>query len=246
MSEARPVVVFEDVSFSYGTVPVLERINLDIAQNDFMGIVGPNGSGKTTLVKIMLGLLDADRGNVNVFGETPRQARKRVGYVPQHAGYDRDFPASVEDLVLTGRLGRVGLVRRYSKADRDKAHAALNDLEMAQLASRPVGALSGGERQRALVARALVSDPELLILDEPTASVDSRVEKHFYELLKVLNGRMPIVLVTHDLGFVSTYLSRVACVNRYLSVKPAHEVDHTHLEALYAAPVKPWRHDCEL
>lgn len=246
MSGGRPVVVFEEVSFSYGSVPVLERLNFDIAQNDFMGVVGPNGSGKTTLVKIILGLLEPDTGEVTVFGESPRRARRRVGYVPQHAGFDREFPASVEDLVLTGRLGRVGMVRRYSDADREKARAALADLDMAALASRPVGALSGGERQRALVARALVSDPELLILDEPTASVDNRVEKHFYELLKVLNQRMPVVLVTHDLGFVSAYMTRVACVNRYLSVKAANEVDHTHLEALYAAPVMPWRHDCEL
>ena len=246
MNQGRPAVVFDDVSFSYGSVPVLERITFDIAQDDFMGIVGPNGSGKTTLVKIILGLLEPEAGDVTVFGESPRRARKRVGYVPQHAGYDREFPASVEDLVLTGRLGRVGFVRRYSEADREKARAALADLDMSGLASRPVGALSGGERQRALVARALVSDPELLILDEPTASVDNRVEKHFYELLKVLNARMPIVLVTHDLGFVSAYMTRVACVNRFLAVKPANEVDHTHLEAMYAAPVKPWRHDCEL
>jgi zinc transport system ATP-binding protein len=246
MSRAQSVVAFEDVSFSYGSVPVLERITFDIAQDDFMGIVGPNGSGKTTLVKIILGLLEPDAGGVTVFGEPPRRARKRIGYVPQHAGYDRDFPASVEDLVLTGRLGRIGLARRYAATDRDKARAALADLDMAGLVGRPVGALSGGERQRALVARALVGDPELLILDEPTASVDNRVEKHFYELLKVLNQRMPIVLVTHDLGFVSTYMTRVACVNRYLAVKPAIEVDHTHVEAMYAAPVKPWRHDCEL
>ena len=246
MKDTHPVVIFKDVSFSYGSVPVLEGITFDILQNDFLGLVGPNGSGKTTLVKIILGLLEPDAGNVRVFGETPRRARRRVGYVPQHARFEREFPASVEDLVLTGRLGRVGLVRRYGEEDREKTRAALADLEMTGLAARPVGALSGGERQRALVARALVSDPELLILDEPTASVDSRVEKHFYELLKILNTRMPIVLVTHDLGFVSTYLTRVACVNRYLSVKPAHEVDHHDLEAMYATPVKAWQHDCEL
>lgn len=246
MNAARPVVSFSEVSFSYGSVPVLERITFDILHDDFMGIVGPNGSGKTTLVKIILGLLTPDTGHVRVFDTSPRSARSRIGYVPQHSGFDREFPASVEDLVLTGRLGRVGMVRRYRDEDREKAKSALADLDMMALARRPVGALSGGERQRALVARALVSDPELLILDEPTASVDTRVEKHFYELLKELNRRMPIVLVTHDLGFVSTYLTRVACVNRYLAVRPANEVDHTHLEALYAAPVKAWRHDCEL
>lgn len=240
------VVHIQDLDFKYGRNSVLEAVNLDIHQNDFIGLVGPNGGGKTTLIKLILGMLHPLSGLVEVLGEMPRRARNQVGYVPQHVEFDTSFPVTVEEMVLMGRLGHVGLGRRYRSEDREIARKAMGQLELNGLAKRPIHALSGGERQRAMLARALASEPRILILDEPTASVDSRVEKDFYELLKELNARVPVILVSHDLGFISAYVSRVACLNRRLVVNDVSDVHAQDLEAMYDSPMRLWSHDCEL
>lgn len=246
MSDLKPIVEFRNVTYHYGSNPAVVDATFDIFPDDFLAIVGPNGGGKTTILKLMLGMLRPDSGTLTLFGKTPREARTRIGYVPQRTEFDGNFPVTVEEIVLTGRLGYNRIGRRYSEADREAARRAMDELDLARLAHREIGALSGGERQRTLVARALSCEPDMLVLDEPTSSVDSRIEKSFYELLQTLHKRIPIVLVSHDLGFVSAYVTRVACINRRLVVNPVGEMHAHDLEALYEGPVRMWSHNCNL
>jgi zinc transport system ATP-binding protein len=246
MSQEKAVVEIDQVDFAYDGSLVLEEITLKVREGDFLGVVGPNGSGKSTLLRIILGLIHPLRGKVRVFGQAPERARHLIGYVPQHAELDTSFPISVTDVVLIGRLRKAPVFGRYSKSDRQAAEQAMRDAEVHDLRNRRFGNLSGGQKQRVLMARALVGKPELLLLDEPTASIDGRVEQDIYELLKKLNEKVTIVLVSHDLGFISTYVNRVACVNRRLACNPTHEVTGDVIEACYLGPVQMLKHGCEL
>ena len=231
------VVRLEDVWTYYDGVPVLEEINLSIEQDDFLGIIGPNGGGKTTLLKVILGLVKPRRGEVSVLGSTPERGRKSIGYVPQYNLFDRDFPVSVWDVVLMGRQGQTGLFRRYSEEDKRLAVQALQRVEMFGFKDRQMGRLSGGEQQRVFIARALVAEPKLLLLDEPTASVDATMRAEFYELLKELNKSMTIVLVSHDMSAVSIYVETIACLNRRLYYHGSKEIPTEDIEATYGCPV---------
>jgi len=238
-----PVVAMDNVSFSYGDGPVLVDIHLAIEDRDYLCVVGPNGGGKTTLLKLMLGLLKPAGGRVQVFGQAPERVRSRIGYVPQYTTLDPLFPVSAFDVVLMGLLGRGLQIGPFRKADREAAAAALDKLELLPLLSRPFSAMSGGQRQRVLIARALVSNPELLLLDEPTSHVDAAIETELFEILKQLNREMSIVLVTHDLGFVSKYVKRVACVNRRLAVHPTSEITGEMIQEIYGSDIHMVRHD---
>ncbi|MFA7375196.1 MAG: metal ABC transporter ATP-binding protein, partial [Methanothrix soehngenii] len=162
---------------------ILEDINLKLERADFLGLIGPNGGGKSTLLKVMLGLIKPDKGRIRIFGLEPEAARARMGYLPQKTIFDQNFPIRVQEVVQMGRFSKTGLFRRYGPADRNAAFRALEAVGMEDRADREIGALSGGEQQRVFVARSLVSDPELLLLDEPTAGVDSSQQTEFYELL---------------------------------------------------------------
>ncbi|MDY6918179.1 MAG: ABC transporter ATP-binding protein [Chloroflexota bacterium] len=232
------VVRLEDVWVEMDHTPILEAVNLSVDQHDFIGIIGPNGGGKTTMFKVMLGLVRPSRGRVTVLGTTPEKGRRRVGYVPQDSLFDRDFPASVWDVVLMGRLGRVGRLRRFSAEDKAAAWNALETVEMQRFKDRQIGRLSGGQQQRVFIARALVSDPRLLLLDEPTASVDAPMMEEFYELLNRLKQRMAIVLVTHDLSAVSVYVDTVGCLSRKLFYHHSKEISREDLEAAYQCPIE--------
>jgi zinc transport system ATP-binding protein len=246
MNEKKPVVEVSGVDFAYDGPRVLEDITLTVQEEDFLGVVGPNGSGKTTLLKIILGLLHPLKGQVRVFGQTPERARHLVSYVPQHADLDASFPISVTDVVLIGRLGKAPVLGRYGKRDRQAAEEAMIEAEIEALRHRRFGTLSGGQKQRVLMARALAGKPELLLLDEPTASIDGRVEQSIYELLKKLNEKVTIILVSHDLGFISTYVNHVACVNRRLVCNPTRHITGDVIEACYGGPVHMLKHKCEL
>ena len=241
-----PVIQLRDVSFAYDGAPVLQDVNLTIAERESVCIVGPNGGGKTTLLKLVLGLLKPDAGEVRVFGRAPRRARLHVGYMPQHVQHDPQFPVSVMDIVLMGRLGQgglCGLLGWYARTDRHAAAQALAELGMEQFARRPYAALSGGERQRVLIARALCCQPDLLLLDEPTANVDTAVEARLVEILQKLNQRMTIVMVSHDLGFVADMVQRVVCVNRQVVVHPTSELTGEMIQDIYDGRVRIVRHD---
>jgi zinc transport system ATP-binding protein len=239
---AEEVVRLEDVWVRYDGVAVLEGVNLAIEQNDFLGIIGPNGGGKTTLLKVVLGLVKPSRGRVSVMGSAPEASRNDIGYISQHSLFDRDFPISVWDVVLMGRLGRTGLLRRYGKEDKSKAESALHTVGMLDHRERQIGKLSGGEQQRVFIARALVTEPRLLLLDEPTASVDPAMQTEFYELLEDLKERMAIVLVSHDISAVSVYVGKIACLNRELFYHGSKEIAPEILEATYKCPVQMIAH----
>ena len=234
----REVIRLEDVWVNYGDVTVLEGINLSVEELDFFGVIGPNGGGKTTLLKVILGLVKPSRGRVTVLGDTPERARRFIGYVPQESQFDRDFPVTVLDVVLMGRLGHTGLFRRYSSEDRRIAYEALEAVEMLEYKDRQIGRLSGGQRQRVFIARALVTQPKILLLDEPTASVDKPIQTEVYELLKRLNDRVTIVLVTHDIGVISTYVDKIACLNRRLFYHGSKELTTEIIEETYQCPVE--------
>jgi zinc transport system ATP-binding protein len=215
---SRPLVEIEGVSFAYGAVPALDGVSLKVDAGDFLALIGPNGSGKSTLVRIMLGLLEPSAGSARLFGEPVSAFRhwERVGYIPQKAASDPGFPASVREVVGLGARG---------KAPRGAVDEALALTGMQELASRRIGALSGGQQQRAFIARALVSRPALLVLDEPTAGVDSPSQQDFYDLLDRLNRErgITLVLVTHDIAVVSRHVRQVACLNRTLVFHGTHD-----------------------
>ena len=236
------VVTLDDIWVHYNSTPILEGISLSIEQNDFLGIIGPNGGGKTTLLKVILGLVQPSRGEVTVLGKPPQRSRSSIGYVPQYNLFDRDFPISVWEVTLMGRYGRTGLFKRYSTEDRTMARNALKTVDMLDHKNQQMGKLSGGEQQRVLIARALVSEPRLLLLDEPIASVDSTMQTEFYELLDRLKQRMAIVLVSHDISAVSVYVDKIACLNRQLFHHGSPEIEAEVLEATYKCPVQMIAH----
>lgn len=241
-----PVISIERMSFSYDGERVLEDVDLAVGPRDFVSLVGPNGGGKTTLLKLVLGLLEPTAGRIRVFGGPPEEARSRIGYMPQHTQVDPRFPVSVTDVVLMGRMSKAAGLGPYRKADREAAWEALRQVDLADLRRRPFSDLSGGQRQRTLIARALVAQPQMLLLDEPTASLDVYMESELYELLNRLNERLTVILVSHDLGFVSRFVRRVVCVKRYVVVHPTSEITGEIIRELYGADVCLVRHDRRL
>ncbi|MGQ9724686.1 MAG: metal ABC transporter ATP-binding protein [Tepidimonas sp.] len=233
-----PALIFDRVDFSYGQRPVLGNVSLRVEQGEFVALVGPNGGGKSTLLKLALGLIEPDRGQIRVFGVTPKQARSRLGYVPQFATFRRDFPLSVRETVLHGRLGLRAWWKPLTPADHEAAAQAMHATQVLDLASRPIAKLSGGQLQRVLIARALATEPQLLLLDEPTAHVDTRAEHDLFDLLDELRSRMAIVMVSHDVGLVSRHVDRIACLNISLSCHAAQPLEPGVLERLYGTPVK--------
>ncbi len=234
----RPNIEISDLWFSFTGTPVLEGVNLEIYPGDFLAIIGPNGGGKTTLLKLMIGLLKPDRGSVKVLGHPPREVAHRIGYVPQESGPDKRFPISVFDIVLMGRLKGGGGRWRFSKEDQTLTREALERVEMWALRKRRIGELSGGQRQRVFVARALVAEPELLLLDEPMASVDQKGQTDFYAFLKDLNETVTIVLVSHDPMVLSSHIKSVACVSKQVYFHNAPEITQEMMEMAYHCPVE--------
>ncbi|MGG1573609.1 metal ABC transporter ATP-binding protein [Fictibacillus sp. NRS-1165] len=217
----KPAVRIEDLSFHYQDRNVLEHITFEIPVGSFMGLVGPNGSGKSTLIKCLLGLLKPQSGNVYLFGQQLSLFKNwdEIGYVSQKANsFNTAFPATVYEVVSMGLFGKVGLFRFLNKVHKRKIEQAIETVGMADYMSRNIGELSGGQQQRVFIARALVSDPKLLILDEPTVGVDAASVAGFYQMLKNLNREkgLTLLLVTHDIGVMSDYVTHVACLNKQL------------------------------
>jgi len=249
-----PVIDVHSLNFSYGAVPTLSGIDLQVAEGEFLGIVGPNAGGKSTLLKLILGLLQPQSGRIKVLGQAPCAASRLLGYVPQYPSFPRDFPITVEQVV---QLGRLGLGRnggqhddkwhalwpgRVTGADRKAVRRSLAEVEAGDIAKRQIGSLSGGQLQRVLLARALVGEPRILILDEPTANIDQRMEGEIFDLLKALNARMTILVVSHDVAFISRYVGRVACVNRTLVCHRTDAIDGAVIQELYGEHVRMIAH----
>jgi zinc transport system ATP-binding protein len=228
-----PIIEVRKLWFSYDSDPVLEEIDLKIASGDFVAMIGPNGGGKTTLLKVLLGLLEPSQGTVRVCGHPPRNVCHEIGYVPQNTAINLSFPITVLDVVLMGGLIPGAKWPRTTRAQRLIAHETLEKTGVAGLAQRRFGDISGGQRQRAFIARALISEPRILFLDEPTAGIDAQGQIDLYCLLEQLNQQMTIVMVSHDLLAVSTHVKSVACVNRRLHYHDQPELTHAMMEIMY-------------
>lgn len=224
MENNGPLIEAHNLCVKYDDVMALENASLTVYANDFLGIIGPNGGGKTTLVKTLLGLLRPVAGEVCYFNsDGKRVSELRAGYLPQYSTFDFSFPITVSEVVRSGLLGGKGFFHRFSAEEKQRADETLRMLDIAHLANRSIGELSGGQRQRVLLGRALVSEPQVLFLDEPSTYVDKGSETQMYELLHNLNSRCAIVLVSHDVGTVVQTVRNIACVNRTLHYHPAQE-----------------------
>lgn len=216
-----PIIEMKNVNFTYERQRVLEDINITIEQGSFLGLVGPNGSGKTTLLKCLLGLLKPQQGEIKLFGQPIQKFKNwhEIGFVSQKANsFNTGFPASVYEVVSSGLTSKIGLFKFMSQQDRQNVIQAIDAVGLSQFSKRNIGELSGGQQQRAFIARAIVSNPKLLILDEPTVGVDSQTVQNFYEMLVHLNRDLGItlILVTHDVGTITDKVSHVACINKHL------------------------------
>jgi zinc transport system ATP-binding protein len=243
-----PVIEIQKANFSYFDEPVLIDVNLRVESGSFTCIVGPNGGGKTTLLQLILGQTVPDFGKVKVFGKDPSKVRHQIGYMPQQSELDSMFPISVKDVVLTGRLGKHKWWGRYSKTDHQIAAASLSQVGLSFSRTKSFFELSGGQRQRVLIARALASDPELLILDEPTANLDANAERDLFDLLNTLNEKLTIVIVSHDLSLVSSYVKSVVCVNKKVAVHPTGKIPQEMSGEALGAHLRMIKHDqhCEI
>ena len=231
-------IELKNISAGYDNDVVIEKINCHIYEGDFFGIIGPNGGGKSTLLKIILGLFNPTKGTVKIYGQIPKTGRKNIGYVPQYSEYDKQYPISVWDVVLMGRRSIRGVHPLYSSDDKKATIEVLKKVSMLEYKKRHISELSGGQRQRVFIARALVSNPRILLLDEPTASIDKDLQINFYNLLKELNKSVTIILVTHDIGVISSYVNRVACLNRFMFTHDDEKmISKEMLEKTYSCPV---------
>jgi zinc transport system ATP-binding protein len=223
------------VSASYGAAPVLQNITFRVAEDDFIGVIGPNGGGKTTLLKVILGLLKPVSGTITF--NTGLLDNRRIGYLPQISTGDASYPVTVTDIVLSGLMIGKGIFSRMSAADRKKASQVVGELGLSDFRNSTLNELSGGQMQRVFLARAIIGDPRLLLLDEPGNFVDSGFENDFYEKLRILNKRMAILMVSHDVGTISAHIKSFACVNKTLHYHPSHEITNEDLLA-YGCPIQ--------
>lgn len=229
-------VEIENVSFKMNGLSILEDINLSIDDRDFIAIIGPNGGGKTTLLKIILGLIKPTTGRVRVYGRSPTKSSDLIGYLPQHVSFDPAFPINVFETTLSGRYH--GILKPYTDNDREKVLNVLDEVDMLDMKNRQISQLSGGQMQRVFIARALIREPKLLLLDEPMASIDPEMQSSFYPLLTRLREKMTIVLVSHDVGAVSSHVDRIACLNQRLYYHGPVEEAADGLEEVYKCPLE--------
>lgn len=238
------VLETKNLCFNYGKQPALKNVNITLQETDFMAVVGPNGGGKTTLLKLILGLLVPSSGSISLFGKSPKKAAKHVGYVPQYGEYDKNFPVTVLDVILMASISANSFLFNYKNTAKQKAMQVLKQLKVDDIYKKSFNTLSGGQKQRVLIARALMFEPKILLLDEPTASVDSAVEKDIYQLLKEL--KLPIILVTHDIGVVSKMVNKVTCLNVNSVSHNACELIKEDMLKAYSGEFKLINHTCGL
>jgi zinc transport system ATP-binding protein len=236
-------VKLENIWVNYNGATVLEDVNLEIETGRYVGILGPNGAGKSTLLKVILGLIQPTRGEVRVFGELPERLRLRgdvVGYLPQRPLGNPRFPVTVLDVVLMGRYGRIGLLKRPRREDLELARRRLDEMGIPHLADRLIGDLSGGEQQRVFIARALGVEPRLLVLDEPTVSLDACVQDDIFELIHTLKEKLDltVLIVSHDIGSVARHMDDVICINQRIHVHQPPPIGRLGLESTFGCAVE--------
>ena len=230
------LVSLKNVSVQYDETTALEGVSLDIYPDDFLGIIGPNGGGKTTLVKAILGTIPHS-GEISYSPTLSERGHRLIGYLPQQAEFDRSFPISVIEVVMSGLQAEKGLIKRYSTTDRKRAMELLEIAGIESIAERQISEISGGQMQRALLCRAVILEPNLLILDEPTNFVDNQFENELYTLLHRLNERMAIVMVSHDIGTITSVVKSIVCVNRTVHRHDSNIITAEQLEN-YHCPIQ--------
>ncbi len=221
------VIEIKNLSFSYHKQKILENINLTVKEKDFLAIIGPNGGGKSTLLKLILGIYPVKEGTIRTFGEVPKKNLSKIGYAPQNTNVNTDFPIKVIEVVLMGHIGTKKPLFGYAKEETMCAMGALAQVGMEKFANVKIGELSGGQRQRVMIARALCAHPQILILDEPTSSIDIDGQKQIYELLKELNNYITIIVVSHDISVIMKYANSVVHINKKLTHHDTSTNDHT-------------------
>jgi zinc transport system ATP-binding protein len=240
MNSHRLLVATEQLTVSYGSVTALENVSLQIYDDDFLGIIGPNGGGKSSLVRAIMGNIPY-QGFIHYADELTDGKGKRIGYLPQLNLFDKAFPISVKEVVLSGLQSLHGFSHSYSKSDMERVMQLLRLTGIAKLADRAIGEISGGQMQRALLCRAIIAEPKLLILDEPANFVDNHFENELYHLLKELNHRMAIVMVSHDLGTISSVVKNIVCVNRHVHRHNSNLINEEQLRN-YGCPIQLLSH----
>jgi zinc transport system ATP-binding protein len=230
------LVELDRISAGYAGHPVLKNISLQIFENDFLGIIGPNGGGKTTLLKVILGLLKPETGTMQFIDKS---IKENIGYLPQINLIDKKFPIIVSEVIESGLMAQKGFSKQKK---REKVKQTIEALDLKNIEHNPIGNLSGGELQRTLLARALINEPRLLVLDEPDSYVDKRFESYFYDVLQKINERTAIVLVSHDIGTVISNVKNIACVNEGLHYHAGSNVDTDWLEAHFDCPFDMVKH----
>ena len=235
----KPIIEIKNLAAGYDGRTVLRDVNLTVYDRDFLGIIGPNGGGKTTLIKCILGLLKPLSGEISfTSSRTAGNLQLTMGYLPQYNSIDRKFPITVEEVILSGLSSKKSLISRFTKEHKEKAHQVIVRMGLEGLEKRAIGQLSGGQLQRALLGRALVSNPQVLILDEPNTYIDKRFEAKLYSLLEEINRERAIVLVSHDIGTVLQNVKSIACVNGTLDYHPDTEVPAEWLEEHFGCPIE--------
>jgi len=232
------IVELKNIVAGYDDEVILKNVNLTIFENDFIGVIGPNGGGKTTLVKVIIGLLKPVSGEImyNAAGNIGNSG-KLIGYLPQINKTDRKFPITVKDVVLSGLADGKNVLRKTSKAEKEKVFELLSKSGIAHLAKRNIGDLSGGQLQRVFLCRAIIADPKLLILDEPNTYVDNQFESELYQTLRELNQKMAIMIISHDVGTITYFVKTIACVNRGLHYHASNVISQEQLAA-YNCPIQ--------
>lgn len=233
-----PLIQITDLSASYDNKTVLSHINLTVYEQDFLGVIGPNGGGKTTLVKTILGLHQPDKGQIRFFQDGKETEEINMGYLPQYNSIDKKFPISVYEVVLSGLSKQKSLFKRYTRKQHEQVRRIIAQMGLEGYENRAIGQLSGGQLQRAMLGRALVSNPEVIILDEPNTYIDKRFEAKLYELLEEINRERAIILVSHDIGTVLQNVKTIACVNETLDYHPDTEVPTEWLEEHFGCPIE--------
>ena len=236
------LIEIKNISASYDTKMVLKDVSLSVWKDDFLGIIGPNGGGKTTLLKIILGLMKPASGEVSLFDKGKQVSSLKIGYLPQTNPIDKRFPISVYEVVSSGLTSEKPRFRNFTVSQQAHIHQLIAQFGLTSLAKRAIGELSGGQLQRVLLARAIVSHPQLLILDEPNTYVDKMFESQFNDLLGKIKKNTAIILVSHDVGTLLTMVKNVACVNETLHYHPGTELSDEWLDKTYSCPVEVVRH----
>lgn len=226
------------VSFNYDKTPILKDVSMTIYPGEFIHVIGPNGGGKTTLLKLLMGFIEPSSGSIKIFGNSPEKKRQNIAYVPQVFPFDKLFPISVYEVVLSGRLSNLKWHGRYTLEDKRAANQALKDVDLLHIKDYSIGSLSGGQIQRILIARALASSPQILLLDEPTSCIDCTAQHEVEQVLSRLKGKLTIIMVTHDLENIGKHSDRVFCIHgKVIELKPQDVCSHLSM-GLYNKPNK--------